>query len=76
MRPSVMVRILAQAVQSRRLAMDMSLQAAARVSAVHLNSLWSFENGLVCPSVTTYYHVLRSLGVSEVTIGGGRPLLV
>jgi predicted transcriptional regulator len=73
MRPATMVRLLAEAIRIRRSSMGISLHGATSASAIHLNSLWNFKNGLVCPTITTYYRVLRSLEVSTVTLSNGLP---
>lgn len=74
MHPATMVRILSSTVRARRLAMGMSLQSAANDSLIHINSLWSFERGLVRPSITTYVSLLRALEVTCVTQVGGVPV--
>jgi transcriptional regulator with XRE-family HTH domain len=76
MRPPEMIRRLGAAIRIRRKAMDQTLQDTAGLSGVHLNSLWNLENGLVCPTLLTYYHILRALDVSRVTQAKGAPLFI
>jgi transcriptional regulator with XRE-family HTH domain len=70
MRPPEMIRILASIVRARRQDMGMSLRTASADSTVHINTLWSFEQGLVAPTITTYFRILRTLGVTRVTQEG------
>jgi transcriptional regulator with XRE-family HTH domain len=73
MHPATMIRLLAVAIRGRRGEMRLSLQRLADLSNVHLNSLWSFERGLVVPTITTYHGLLRALEVSAVTQNAGTP---
>lgn len=75
LRPPAMVRMLAEAVRARRHDLSLTMRDAASISGIHPNSLWNFESGLVCPSITTYFHLLRTLEVSTVSLSAGAPLL-
>jgi transcriptional regulator with XRE-family HTH domain len=75
LQPCSMVSLLANAVRERRRRSHLTLGETARCAAIHSNSLWNFETGLVCPSITTYYHLLRALEVSGVALSQGMPVL-
>ncbi len=76
MRPATMISLLSKVIKARRVAAGLSLRETADASAIHLNSLWNFETGLVCPAITTYHHLLRALEVSAVTLSEGVPQLL
>jgi transcriptional regulator with XRE-family HTH domain len=67
---------MGEAVRSRRKAMRLTLDEVARMAGIHRNSLWSFERGLVSPSLSTYHRILRALEVARVTSSGGSPLFI
>jgi transcriptional regulator with XRE-family HTH domain len=64
--PPSMVRMMGGLVRSRRLALGLSLDQAARASGVHRNTYWNFEKGLVAPSLSTTYRVYLALGIKRV----------
>lgn len=76
MRPATMIRLLSAEIHARRSAMGFSLRNASNEAMIHINSLWNFEQGLVCPTITTYYRLLRALEVSCVTQVNGIPQFI
>jgi transcriptional regulator with XRE-family HTH domain len=73
MRPAAVIRLLSAEIRARRTAMGISLRCVSGEAMLHINSLWNFEQGLVCPTITTYYRLLRALEVSRVTQADGLP---
>ncbi len=70
---AAMVYILGNLVRARRSLMGLRLGEVARISGLHLNSVWNFEKGLVCPTISSYFRVLRALEVSRVGHSCGAP---
>lgn len=62
-RDPVFAQHIGEAIRRRRRAMGMSLDAVALRAAVHRNTLWNIERGLVLPSSLNLYRVYLSLGV-------------
>jgi DNA-binding XRE family transcriptional regulator len=75
LRPPSLVRLMGEVARGRRGVCGMTLTETASCAGIHLNSLWNFETGLVCPSVTTYFRILRTLEVKSVSIQQGIPVL-
>jgi transcriptional regulator with XRE-family HTH domain len=71
-----MIRRMGQALRTRRDLSGLCLEAAATLSALHRNTLWSFEKGIVSPSAITYFRILRALDVKGVTAAAGRPVFL
>jgi transcriptional regulator with XRE-family HTH domain len=71
-----MVRRMGEAVRNRRRAVRLTLESASRLAGIHRNSLWSLEKGLVSPSLSTYFRILRALEVRRVTAPEGFPLFI
>lgn len=53
------------AVRARREAAGLSIPALARAAGVHKNTVWYLEKGLVCPTGSTIFRILKALGVSR-----------
>ncbi|MCE1229648.1 MAG: transcriptional regulator [Firmicutes bacterium] len=62
----VMILNIGAVIQKRRQSMGLTQESLSRISGVHLNTLWNLERGLVVPSISTMFRLLRSLNVRQV----------
>jgi transcriptional regulator with XRE-family HTH domain len=51
----------------RRRGLGLSMDALAKLARVHPNTVWSFELGLVPPSLSTLFRIYSALHVERVT---------
>jgi transcriptional regulator with XRE-family HTH domain len=66
-----MVAITGARIRQRRKELGMSIEDLAGRSALHRNTVWNCERGLVVPSMGNLYRIFRALGVDEINGGDG-----
>jgi transcriptional regulator with XRE-family HTH domain len=62
-----MLSLMGTAIHDARKDRGLTLGCLAKISGMHLNSLWNFEKGLVVPGICTYFRLLHAL---EIVNGG------